>query len=150
MPTPEESLAHLYRRSVRESIRQYQSQPGVDPDQHFRDYLTATYAAYRRHLSTPQALARSGMPVHAVKVGLFILSVGLFAYGEVDKAADVVEYLPAEGGIRKLALALPALLPLPAEYDVLAAPEGVREWLERYGPRLRWREAEARYELRDG
>lgn len=87
------------------------------------------------------------MPVEAMQMGPFILSAGLFTCGEVDKALDALDFLPAEGGIRKLALALPALLPLPREYDVLAAPGLVRAWLERNSSQLRWDDADEKYEL---
>jgi hypothetical protein len=148
MTTEGESLCQLYRRAVRESVRNYQPAPGTSGDRDFHDYLRRTYAESVGEMRRAQAAGKSPPP--GSSTGLFVLACGLFTFGELDKATEVLEHLPGTGGIRKLALALPALLPLPSEADVLGAPDPVRQWLANNGQRLSWREAEGRYEFLGG
>lgn len=133
-----ESLCELYRRSVRECVRDYSPADGVDPDEDFKSYLQTTFAKYTGELASLQGVGESENAATAVSNGLFVLAAGLFAYGDLDKAEDVLTNVPTSGGIRRLALALPALLPLPRDLDVLQDIEPVREWLRQNRSRLRW------------
>lgn len=147
MTSQSESLCQLYRRAVRESIRDYQPTLESSQDSDFHEYLRRTYAACADGMR--RAEIASIAPLPGEKTGLFVLACGLFAYGELDKVPVILENLPRSGGIRKLALSLAALMPLPSEIDVLSAPESVRQWFASNRERLLWREAEGRYELLD-
>jgi hypothetical protein len=79
----------------------------------------------------------------------FIFAAGLFAYGQLDVADDLLDDMPASGSIRKLALALKALLPLPNPLHPHRDPEGTRLWPRNHRERLQWNEEAGMYELSD-
>ena len=80
----------------------------------------------------------------------FVFAAGLLAYGHIEVAEDLLDGQPPTGGIRKLALALKALLPLPDELDPLRDREAVRGWLRVNRDRLTWDEARGAYVMSDG
>ena len=142
MPQDLERPCELYRKAVRDLFREFRSHPAAS-DERFRRYLQSTYEDYkaRLHSSDPKS------DPETLRDGLFILAAGLFAYGNLEVADDLLDYVPPSGSIRNLALALPALLPLSQDVDPRTDPEPIRQWLKNNRDNLRWSESRGTYVL---
>lgn len=137
--------SRLYRTAVRQTLTQYRPRAGVDPEEDFRDFLQACYREERARLESLKASEAGPQESLMIKNGLFVLATGLFAFGRIEVAEDLLDYLPSSGGIRKLALALQALLPLPEGLEPWRDQDAIRAWLRQHKKRLRWDEAQGRY-----
>ena len=133
----------LYRKTVRDLIHQFRA--SGDTEETFRRYLQTTYAECAARLRS--ADPKSEEAAIAERNGVFLLASGLFAYGHIEVAEDLLDYLPSSGGIRHLALALQALLPLPQDIDPRIDPEPIRQWLQHNRDNLRWSESRGTYVL---
>lgn len=86
---------------------------------------------------------------------MFVAAVGLFAFGRLDVASDVLELLPPQLpgkpriNARIAVRVLSNLLPLPAHLDpmILDDHATIRAWIENHRSRLRWSETDGRYQL---
>lgn len=134
-----------YRQMVRALIRDYTQDASVEPDENFKLYLQTNHAQYSADLMSMERNGETGNRVQAIRNGLFVLASGLFVYGELDKADDMLAYLPSSGGVRQLALALPALLPLTIDFYVWDDVDAVRSWLEQHRLQLQWSETAGAY-----
>jgi hypothetical protein len=140
--------ARFYRDTVRQLWRQYDVHlPILETD--FRAYLEHQYAIEQARLAELITRDDTQTDITATRNGLFVLAAGLLSYGRLDAADTLVDYVPASGAIRRLALSLKALLPLPEELSPLQQPEAVKLWLERYRGQLRWDEGVGRFLLLD-
>lgn len=137
--------SRLYRTAVQQTLTQYRPTGGVEPDEDFLDYLRSGYAAETARLESLTAADPTAGESLAIKNGLFVFAAGLLAFGRIDVAEDLLDYLPSSGGIRKLALVLQALLPLPDDLHPWHDPEAIRIWLREHKDRLRWDEAQGLY-----
>jgi len=149
MTSERELPSRFYRTAVRQLCRQYTPTPGKDPDEDLLDYLQSNYEEAKTRLEPLTADNRRDPDNMARRGARFVFAAGLLAYGRLDVAEDLLDCLPSSGGIRKLALALKALLPLPEELHPLRDPEGVWLWLRRHRDRLQWSEEVGVYEMRD-
>lgn len=134
-----------YRQMVRAVSRNYTEDASAEPNGNFKLYLQSKHAQYSADLMSMERNGEIGNRVEAIQNGLYILASGLFAYGELDKADDMLAYLPSSGGIRQLALALPALLPLSIDFHVWDDVDAVRSWLEQNRLQLQWSETAGVY-----
>ncbi len=141
--------SRLYRTAVRQLLFRWVPPAGADPDAALRAHLEARYAEEKARWAAV-AGQDAGAETTAVRNGLFVLAAGVFAYGRLEAAADVVDHVPSSGAVRRLALALAALLPLPPGLDPLADPEGFRRWLGAQRGALRWDEARGVYAAATG
>ena len=135
----------LYRAAVRQLLFRYAPAAGGDADLQLLDHLEQQYAEERRTLAAAEAAGAPEPQLTATRSALFVFSVGLLAFGRIERARDVIDYMPSSGSVRRLALALAALLPLPRTLDPLRAPEAVRTWLMEHGAQLRWDETRGCY-----
>lgn len=146
MNSKPESLSSLYRTSVRQVCTQYVPPADGDRDEAFLSYLRSGYEEAKAQCGS--VVGKDDDPKQtSIHIGRFILAAGLFAYGQLDVADDLLDYMPPSGGIRKLALALKALLPLPDQLHPFRDPEGTRLWLQNHRDRLQWNEEAGTYEL---
>ncbi|MEC4893536.1 MAG: hypothetical protein SAL07_10110 [Oscillatoria sp. PMC 1051.18] len=124
----------------------------------FRRELEVEYEKTKAKLSNLLATNASPSTIKAEKNGLFIISAGLFAYGRLDVAEDVLDCIPGgRGSINDLARVLIRLLPLPRlprnsnlsyrSYLPFNNPDIIREWLKAKYSRLGWDECLERYVL---
>jgi hypothetical protein len=118
-------------------------------DESFLSYLCSGYEEVKARSESVDV--KDGDSKQAsIHIERFIFAVGLFAYGKLDVADDLLDYLPTSGGIRKLALAIKALMPLPEKLHPLRNPEGTRLWLQTHRDRLQWNDEVGVYELFNG
>jgi hypothetical protein len=146
MQSQTEPLSNLYRTSVRQVCRQYVPPADGDQDEAFFSYLCSGYEEAKAR-SESVVVKDGDHKQEAIYIERFIFAAGLFAYGKLDVADDLLDYLPTSGGIQKLALALEALLPLPEKLHPLHNPEEVRLWLQNHRDRLQWNDEVGAYEL---
>jgi hypothetical protein len=139
----DQSPAQFYRTAVRQSLFRYQPSDSGNPDLGLEGYLLRQYAIAKAAVANENV---TGQHVMANRGALYIYAVGLFAFGHLDSARDVIDNIPASGSLKQLALVLPALLP-GLDRTAVADVETVRAWLDRFRDRLRWNEPAGRYEL---
>jgi hypothetical protein len=135
----------LYRDWVRQTLFRYRAAPGQDPDQQLRTHLETGYAEAKSALAKMRAEDAPASHIQGQEIAVFVFAAGLFTYGKVDVAEEIVDYIPPAANIRKLARVLDALLPLPENISVLDHPDAVRAWLQAHRDQLRWEEELGRY-----
>jgi hypothetical protein len=145
MPPGSPRPSRLYRTAVEQTLFRYAAPADVDPDLALRSHLEASHTRESARLRAAVASGAPGEEVTAIRNGLFVFAVGLFAFGRSDLAEEVIDHLPASGDIRRLALAIKALLPLPAELDVLRDGAAVKRWLTTNLTHFHWSEELGRY-----
>jgi hypothetical protein len=135
----------FYREAVRKICTQYCPPPDTDPDTEFRKYLERHYEEEKERFTNlvDQGVSESELAV--VRNGLFVLAVGLLAFGRLDVAEDVLSNIPSSGSVRRLVLAFRAMMPLPENLDPIKEPEQFRAWLQANETTLRWNEQIGRY-----
>lgn len=142
------SPARHFRKSIRSEFRRYQEPPNSDTDTAFREYLESEYESAKSRLSNLLSKGASELVVKGERNGLFVISVGLFTFGRLDVAEDILDNIP--GGrvpANHLAGVLNRLLPLPADFSPRENPAAIREWLKVKRSRLKWDESLERYIL---
>lgn len=136
--------SQLYRTAVLQICTQYSTPQGVDLDNHFLKYLESSYKEEKERLKQlPQNVPESELA--GSRYGLFVLATGLFAYGHIEVAEDILNGIPPSGAVKQLALALKAMLPLPNHFDPIKNPELIREWLRNNKTKIRWNEELGKY-----
>jgi hypothetical protein len=138
------SASELYRTSVKQLCRHFSAPEGIDPDKAFFDYLEENYNQSKRHWT--EHLFESETEKQAAQNALFVFAVGVFACGKIEAASDIVLHLPSSGDIRRLALSLKALLPIPDDLDPLKDRQRMMQWLEVHANAMRWDESIGIYE----
>lgn len=122
---------------------------GIDPDKAFSDYVEENYNQSKRHW-TGRAFENE-TEKQAVQNALFVFAVGVFTCGKIEAANDIMLHLPSSGDIRRLALSLKALLPIPEDLDPLKDRQRMMQWLDVHGDAMRWNEPIGLYEeLKNG
>ena len=126
------SAAGKYRQSIRslESLKQFQFS---SDDRDFYEYLEFQYKQAKQAKSNGD---------------LFLIGVGLFAFGRLDVAEDILDNIPAKNCPISVLAGVLRLLPLPR--NLLSwhdRPDAIREWLRVKSPRLNWSESKERYIL---
>ncbi|MCG8558690.1 MAG: hypothetical protein MI824_02715 [Hyphomicrobiales bacterium] len=149
-PMMPELPSRLYRTAVRQVCTQYKPAPERDPEADFHDYLRSCYREETARLAALSAEDADHPERMLSRHARFVFAAGLFAYGHIEVAEDLLDGQPPTGGIRKLVLALKALLPLPDELDPLRDAEAVRGWLRANRDWLAWDEARGAYAMSDG
>ncbi len=144
--------AARYREMVRSQIKfvggQAVSRSTLNSDIALHTILENLYNESKEKLSQLQNQNASKPTIKSVKVSLFVFSAGLFTFGKLDVAEDILTGIPSgRGSIRQLAWVLNVLLPMPKGFDALANPTAVWEWLKIKRSRLRWDENSERYVL---
>ncbi len=129
-------------RKFREDIR---SCTGV------RDLYFPSEDAFYEHLELKYKEAKQ----KNLNGDLFLIGVGLFTFGRLDVAEDILNNIPGgRGSVNHLAGVL-KLLPLPRDYSPLVSrgynplenPNAIKEWLRVKYSRLKWDESIERYIL---
>jgi hypothetical protein len=138
----------LYRRAVQQMLFRWSPPAGTDPEVALRRHLETQHAQDAQALKDAVARGASSDEITALKNGLFVYAVGLFAFGRANLAEEILDNMPSTGDVRRLALALVALLPLPGGVDPLRDPEAVRTWLRAQLEGVRWDETIGRYVLK--
>ena len=142
------SQAKRYREMVRFEFKRCPPPPDSNPDKAFHIHLEALYKKDKKVLLKLVDENASESEIRNQKVGLFILSVGLFTYGRLDVAEDILTGIPGgRGSIRRLTWVMNVLLPLPEKLDALKQPDLVSEWLKINSDKLRWDESSETYIL---
>lgn len=136
--------SELYRTSVRELCRHFSAPEGVDPGKAFCDYVEENYDRSKRHWA--ENTFKNEAEKIAAQNALFVFAVGAFAYGRIEAAMDILPNLPESGNIRRLALSLKALLPIPEGLDPLKNSEGMMQWLGANADTVKWNESLGAYE----
>jgi hypothetical protein len=140
--------ALIYRNAVRQLCLQYHLDPVVDQDDHFRSYLENQYKLEKEQLGF---LLYSKAPANqstSVRNGLFVLAVGLLAFGNLDMVDDILHNIPAAGEIRHLVFALKALLPLPENLDPQHDYDEMSKWISTNKAKLKWDEKKGKFLLK--
>ncbi|OUL29672.1 hypothetical protein BV378_05740 [Nostoc sp. RF31YmG] len=110
--------------------------------------LESDYEAAKSKLSRLLAEGASESLVKGTRITLFIISVGLFAFGRLDAAEDILENIP--GGlspVNHLSGVLNRLLPLPPGFSSRQNPTAIKEWLKIKRSQLKWNSELERYNL---
>ncbi|MEM7715885.1 MAG: hypothetical protein AAF349_20310 [Cyanobacteria bacterium P01_A01_bin.68] len=142
------SQAKRYREMVRTTLWRYTSPPNSNPDTALRIHLESLYEEGKNKISCLVNENASDSIIRREKVGLFVISVGLFTFGQLDVAEDILSGIPGgKGSIRRFTWVLKVLLPLPKELDVLEQPDVVNEWLKLKRSKLRWDGSSEKYIL---
>ena len=103
-------------------------------DQRFYDYLSTLYREEKAKKKSDDLY-------------LFILSVGVFSFGDLNAYEDILDNIPNEPyPPRHLASCLNTLLPLPRSFEFNEADD-IRKWIRRKSKYLRWDKVEERYYL---
>jgi hypothetical protein len=135
------SPARIYRKAVRsflESVR-HKLPPSSDAEIELEAYLDALYTQLKEQLTQLVVDNTSEAIIQGEKVGIFIIASGLFAFGHLDVAHDILSGIPSgQADLRRLAWVLKALLPMPKYYDPLINPSDVQVWLIDWQDRLQW------------
>lgn len=142
------SQARRYREMVRFEFKRCPPPPDSNPDKAFRIHLEALYEQEKKQLLSLVDENASESEIRNRKAGLFLISVGLFTYGRLDVAEDILTGIPGgKGQIRRLTWVMSVLLPLPEKLDALTQPDLVSEWLKMNRSKLRWNENSQTYIL---
>lgn len=151
--------AAFYRDAVRKSCFSYRSSPNraAEDETSFRKYLEQTYEEQHRRLANNIADQSPAAQIIADRLGIAILAVGLFAFGQLDKFDDILEGLalavleprPVKA-YWLLGNSLIALLPLPPGLHPQQNPAEIKTWFHTHQSMLRWDEDAGRYILRAG
>ena len=137
----------FHKKAVRDVCTQYR--PGsAATDEDFYHYLDDNYQECLAQLDQQTYTAAADVEkTQAVKSALFVFAARLRAYGRIETAGDILRCIPASGHVRRLASAVSALTPVPANLDVLDNTEEVLQWLHNNANRLTWKAQLGRYEL---
>jgi hypothetical protein len=135
--------SEFYIAAVRQLCFQYEKSGRDD----FLAYLIENYDNDKKQLlSLPEQESSNDQQAAELRNGIFVFAVGMFAHGKLSAAEDTLTFLPNSGAVRKLVLALKAMLPLPAHLDPLKDPYAVRLWLQENCGELKWNGSIGRYE----
>ncbi|BAY22448.1 hypothetical protein NIES2100_22110 [Calothrix sp. NIES-2100] len=144
------STARHFRKSIFSEFRRYQTSPDAEPDTAFCQYLESEYEKAKSRLSNLINQGASASDLKAEKNGLFIISIGLFTFGRLDVAEDIVDNIPGgRGRVNHLAGVVNRLLPLPPGLSPFGNPDAIKEWLKQNRCRLSWDENLETYILED-
>ena len=114
----------------------------ADPEE-LLQYLQREYAALKR-LQTTQSDAEFAQNY---KDALFVIAMGLLAFGKLDAVDDAISSVTRHGKyMDRLANLLPVLLPYPRELDVERDNDAIQEWFRQNYPSVRWNETLERFE----
>ncbi|WP_254563967.1 hypothetical protein [Oscillatoria sp. HE19RPO] len=147
--TKEPSQARRYREMIRADLKLLLRQIPADAygsDADLRSLLENLYNENKNQLTQLLKEKAPESVITTQKAGLFVLSCGLFTFGRLDVAEDILTGIPGgKGSIRRLAWVINVLLPIPKHFDALAHPEAVREWLKVNYSRLKWDDYSEQY-----
>lgn len=143
------SPAKHFRESIRSEVQKYLVNTNYDSDTDLRNYLESEYEKVKIRLSKLLNEVVSESYLKSEKNGLFIISVGLFTFGRLDVADDILDNIPGRRlPASYLAGILNRLLPLSPGVSPLENPDAIKEWLEEKRSFLRWDESLERYILK--
>lgn len=137
--------SQFYRNAVRQIITQYSTPADADPDIDFRKYLESNYIEVKKRFTHFEEYGLSKSDLKVVRVELFVLATGLLTFGRLDVAEDILDCIPSSGSVRRLTLALKAMLPLPEDLDPMKESDLVREWVRANAQNLKWNEQMGRF-----
>lgn len=138
------SDSKLYRTSVKQLCMHFSAPEGIDPDRAFLDYVEENYDQSKRHWA--ESTFQNETEKIAAQNALFVFAVAVFAYGKFEAAMDIIRCMPGSGDIRRLALSLKALLPIPRDLDPLKDRQRMMKWLEMHAESMKWNESLGIYE----
>lgn len=108
-------------------------------------------AEYEKEKSRLLQLFTERASEHAVKgetIFLFMISVGLFTFGRLDVAQDILDNIPHTNvRLKGLAYVITRLLPTPDNLDPLKNTAEIVEWLKTKRSKLKWDESLEKYIL---
>lgn len=143
--------ARFYREAVKQVCLRYHSLVSTEAqsDSNFLHYLEQRYLEEKQHIDR---LIREGMPVQQIplaRLGLLILSAGLFTYGRLEAAMDILDSVPPVAlQVGRLAWCLNGMLPLPATLgDAQRNAASIKTWLRSHQANLRWSEQQGKFVL---
>ncbi|MBE9117228.1 hypothetical protein IQ249_15110 [Lusitaniella coriacea LEGE 07157] len=132
------STAKRFRESIH-SCEHFEKFAFTSDDHDFYEYLKHQYNQIKNKRLTNEFVPNTE---------LFLLSVGLFAFGQLDVAEDILDNIPSKScPASHLASILNRLLPLPHNLSCYKTPNELREWLRIKYFYLKWSEIEERYIL---
>ncbi len=134
-------------RRIQESIRsEFRNSAELVTDADFYTELQYWYEDSKRDLKINEEASESR--IKATRNGLFVISVGLFCFGRLDVAEDILDNIPGgRGSVNHFAGVLHRLLPLPPGFNCLKNPNEIKEWLKLNRSQLRWDKSLERYIL---
>jgi hypothetical protein len=138
-----------YARRIRESIRgEFRNSNKLVTDVDLYEELQYWYQDSKNDLKVNREASESH--IKATRNGLFVLSIGLFSFGRLDVAEDILDNIPGgRGSVNHLVGVLNRLLPLPPGFNCRKNPIEFKEWLKANRSQLRWDESLERYILED-
>ncbi|MEO1765197.1 MAG: hypothetical protein AAFR83_25365 [Cyanobacteria bacterium J06629_18] len=92
------SQAKRYREMVRFELKRCPPPPDSNPDKALYIHLQVLYQEHKSILLKLIDENVSESEIKLQKVGLFLLSVGLFTYGRLDVAEDILTGIPGGKG----------------------------------------------------
>ncbi len=127
----------------------YEMPKTTEVEKKFREELELDYQKIKNKIQNfYQASFNVVKPEKSIRNDLFIASVGLFAYGQLNVAEDILDNIPeGKSSLNHLAGVLNELLPLPRDYNPRDNPNAIKEWLRVKRSRLKWDESLERYVL---
>ncbi|MEO0933656.1 MAG: hypothetical protein AAFY21_07825 [Cyanobacteria bacterium J06641_2] len=142
-----ENTSHA--RRIREMLRcEFRNRDNLQTDAAFYHELQNLYQEYKREIL---AKTNEGVPdsdIKGFRNGLFVLSVGLFCFGRLDVAEDILDNIPGgRGNINRFAYVLNRLLPAPSDLNCVNNPMEFKQWLRKNRSQVRWDENLERYIL---
>lgn len=136
----EQSPARFYRKQVRFGLSiSHSTLPPTSPtEEKLELYLDVLYAKQCERLAQHAKHPPNPALVEADSFGMFVIASGLLAFGRLAVVPDIINNMPKTGNVRRLALVIPALLPLPDTLDPLTQAQGVLDWLKDHHDQLIW------------
>lgn len=98
------------------------------------EYLEEVFQVNKKKLTEHTVEAESSASIRST---LFVVGVGLLTYGRLDVLRDVLDNIPVEGRVKRLANVVKTLLPLPERLG-LVDPSQILDWVANQKENLVW------------
>ncbi|MGK7888727.1 MAG: hypothetical protein AB4042_05290, partial [Leptolyngbyaceae cyanobacterium] len=136
----EQSPARFYRKQVRFglSVSHANLPPPSPAEEKLEAYLDALYVRQQQRLEQHRKAQASPAMMDTDTFGMFVIASGLFTFGRLEMVPDILDNMPNSGEVRRLALVITALLPLPEAIEPLTDAQAVMDWVEDYRAQLMW------------
>ncbi|MGK7891001.1 MAG: M50 family metallopeptidase [Leptolyngbyaceae cyanobacterium] len=146
----QQSPARFYRKKVRFGLSV--SHPNLPPasptEAKLEPYLDALYQQQCQKLEQHTQRKASSALIETYSFSVFVIASGLLAFGRLEMVPDILNNMPKTGNVRRLALVIPALLPLPDTIDLLTHPQAALDWLNHHRDQLTWDETMEKFTLK--
>lgn len=128
----------FYRNLVEEWCIHYDKN-----DTSLLEYLDRAFQDSKRELVERKA---DNQQSTSIRNALFVLGVGLLTYGKIDVLQDILDNIPTEGKVKRLANIINVVLPLPEELDSSHTSQ-ILDWVSKQKDNLVWDDTSLKFDL---